>query len=70
MEIAENNSRRLIRLINDILDIEKIGSGRMHFESVPARSRARMLEGAIEGSQGLAGGKNVRLDAAAPGNAR
>src|SRR5262249_27997819 len=26
VEIAENNSRRLIRLINDILDIEKISS--------------------------------------------
>jgi PAS domain S-box-containing protein len=60
VEIAENNSRRLIRLINDILDIEKIGSGRMHFESVPL-DLARMLDGAIEGSQGLADTKGVKL---------
>jgi PAS domain S-box-containing protein len=60
VEIAENNSRRLIRLINDILDIEKIGSGRMHFESGPL-DLARMLDGAIEGSQGLADTKGVKL---------
>lgn len=28
-DIAENNARRLIRLINDILDIDRIGSGRL-----------------------------------------
>ncbi|QAU23545.1 response regulator [Dyella sp. M7H15-1] len=36
VEIAHNNSERLVRLINDILDIEKIESGRMRFELVPA----------------------------------
>lgn len=61
VEIAENNSRRLIRLINDILDIEKIGSGRMHFESVPL-DVARMLDQAIDGSRGLASTKQVRLE--------
>ena len=64
VEIAENNSRRLIRLINDILDIEKIGSGRMHFESVPL-DLARMLDQAIDGSGGLASTKQVRLELAA-----
>ncbi|MDH7639774.1 ATP-binding protein [Sphingomonas oryzagri] len=61
VEIAENNSRRLIRLINDILDIEKIGSGRMHFDSVPL-DVARMLDQAIDGSRGLASTKQVRLE--------
>nr|WP_246331979.1 ATP-binding protein [Sphingomonas chungangi] len=64
VEIAENNSRRLIRLINDILDIEKIGSGRMHFESVPL-DLARMLDQAIGGSNGLASTKQVVLELAA-----
>lgn len=32
VQIAHDNSERLMRLINDILDIEKIESGRMHFE--------------------------------------
>lgn len=32
LNIAKNNSMRLIRLINDILDIEKIESGNMHFD--------------------------------------
>jgi len=61
VEIAENNSRRLIRLINDILDIEKIGSGRMRFESVPL-DVARMLDQAIDGSRGLASTKQVTLE--------
>jgi PAS domain S-box-containing protein len=61
VEIAENNSRRLIRLINDILDIEKIGSGRMHFDSV-ALDLARMLDQAIDGSGGLAATKAVVLE--------
>ena len=60
VEIAENNSRRLIRLINDILDIEKISSGRMRFESDPVDLVA-MAERAIEGSRGLAETKRVRL---------
>lgn len=32
VDIAHNNCQRLIRLINDILDIEKIESGNMRFE--------------------------------------
>jgi PAS domain S-box-containing protein len=32
LEIAGNNTQRLIRLVNDILDIEKLRSGRMAFQ--------------------------------------
>src|SRR5216683_7618310 len=35
VNVAYNNSQRLIRLINDILDIEKIESGRMPFDLAP-----------------------------------
>ncbi|MDP3413898.1 MAG: PAS domain S-box protein, partial [Polaromonas sp.] len=35
VEIAKNNCERLIRLINDILDSEKIESGKMSFEIKP-----------------------------------
>jgi PAS domain S-box-containing protein len=33
VEIARGNANRLVRLINDILDIEKMESGRMRFDS-------------------------------------
>ena len=32
LEIAQSNTERLIRLVNDILDVERIGSGRMSFD--------------------------------------
>lgn len=65
VEIAENNSRRLIRLINDILDIEKIGSGRMHFDRHPI-DLVNTLERAIEDSRGLAEANGVRIELTAP----
>src|SRR5262249_53017695 len=43
LTIAQNNSRRLVRLINDILDIEKIESGHVAFDfrSLSAADQAR-----------------------------
>ncbi len=32
LELAEKNSQRLIRLINDILDMQKIEAGQMNFQ--------------------------------------
>lgn len=66
IRIAQNNSQRLVRLINDILDIEKIESGQVAFKF--KRLGARLLvEQVIEANRGYADGfhVNVRLDAEA-----
>jgi PAS domain S-box-containing protein len=47
VEIAAKNSERLIRLINDILDIDKIESGKMVFDFQPVELRP-LLEHAID----------------------
>ncbi|MGB6536239.1 MAG: ATP-binding protein [Xanthobacteraceae bacterium] len=58
--IAESNSSRLVRLINDILDIEKIESGQVvfHFKRLDVRT---LLEQAIEANRAYADGFGVRL---------
>lgn len=50
LDIAYNNSERLVLLVNDILDMEKIESGRLEFrrERLPAR---RVLEQAVESNR-------------------
>lgn len=47
IEIAYNNTERLVRLINDILDIEKIQSGKMQFALVKAELMP-LIEHALE----------------------
>ncbi len=62
--IAHNNGQRLVRLVNDILDIEKIESGKMafHIEAVDVRA---IVDQAIEANHAYAQefGVSVRLDA-------
>jgi signal transduction histidine kinase len=60
LAIAHKNSARLVRLINDILDIEKMQSGRtvFNFGRVDVRS---LVEQAIEGNRALAKGYGVRI---------
>ncbi len=53
LDIANNNSERLVRLINDILDIEKIESGKMHFDMQTVDVRALVAE-AVEANRGFA----------------
>jgi PAS domain S-box-containing protein len=63
LTIAHTNSQRLVRLVNDILDIEKMESDRIVFnmDRIVVRS---LVESAIEDNRGFAAsyGVKVRLD--------
>lgn len=54
VEIAHSNAARLVRLINDILDIEKIEAGRMQFDLRPL-PLGPLLEAAEHQTAGFAG---------------
>jgi signal transduction histidine kinase len=60
LEIAHNNSQRLVRLINDILDIEKLESGHVVFDLKRIEVRS-LLEKTVEAIKGFAEGQNVRI---------
>jgi PAS domain S-box-containing protein len=64
LAIAHTNSQRLVRLINDILDIEKLESGHVVFNLSQVALRS-LAEQAIEDNRGFAEnyGVRVRLDA-------
>ena len=53
LAIAQSNSQRLVRLINDILDIEKIESGQVVF-ALEAIELKALAEQAIEANRGFA----------------
>ncbi|MDP1910035.1 MAG: PAS domain S-box protein, partial [Hyphomicrobium sp.] len=59
-QIASNNSERLVRLINDILDIERIESGRLSFSLRPVQLAAVMRD-AVAANQGYADGHGVAI---------
>lgn len=60
LDIAHKNSQRLIRLINDILDIEKIESGKMIFDLKPLQLRP-LVEQVIDANAAFADSFNVSL---------
>ena len=68
LTIAQKNCQRLVRLINDILDIEKIEAGRVVFNFVRIDLR-QIAEQAIEDNRGFAEGFGVKvlLDGASVG---
>ncbi|MET0246754.1 MAG: ATP-binding protein [Sphingomonas sp.] len=63
IQIAQSNSARLVRLINDILDIEKIEAGRMVFDIKPV-PLDHILRRAVRDNAGFASeyGVQVALD--------
>lgn len=67
--IAQSNCRRLVRLINDILDIEKMESGKTRFDMKPA-PLGEIAARSIESVRGFADESEVKLrlamDGAAP----
>ncbi|QAU34473.1 ATP-binding protein [Janthinobacterium sp. 17J80-10] len=53
IDIAYQSCERLVRLVNDVLDIEKIESGNMQFEQVP-QPLLPLVDQALEAMQGYA----------------
>ncbi|MEO8756110.1 MAG: ATP-binding protein, partial [Casimicrobiaceae bacterium] len=66
-EVAERNGQRLLDLINDILDIEKIDSGKLTLFSEPM-SLDHLLSESIKLNQGFADRYGVTLSAAGLGS--
>jgi signal transduction histidine kinase len=60
LEIAHTNSQRLVRLINDILDIEKLESGCVIFNLRRIEVRS-LVEKTVEAMKGFAEGHAVRI---------
>lgn len=60
VQIAHSNCDRLIRLINDILDIEKIESGKMHFDLKRMRV-APLIDRVVQSNAQFAAGHGVDL---------
>ena len=63
--IAKNNCERLIRLINDILDSEKIESGKMRLNLEPVDIR-QLIQQALVTNEGFAGQHRVTMRLRAP----
>jgi PAS domain S-box-containing protein len=58
IEIARNNCDRLVRLINDMLDLEKMESGRMEFRLAPV-PLGQLVEHAVEETRAYGEGLGV-----------
>ena len=61
VDIAYNNSQRLINIVNDILDLEKIGSGRMEFR-FGAHDMALLVDNALQANKGFADEHGVKFE--------
>lgn len=65
VQIAQSNSTRLVRLINDILDIEKIEAGRMTFDIRPIELEP-LLRRVVGDNSGFAAEYGVRIELEPP----
>jgi PAS domain S-box-containing protein len=63
LEIATENTDRLVRLINDILDIERMDSGRSQLERVAVDAGA-LIRQAVETVDGMASRHSVAVEVA------
>jgi DNA-binding response OmpR family regulator len=62
VKVAHSESERLIRLINDILDIRKIEAGKLKLRTEELEVSA-IVDGGIEGIRAMADQSNIRLSA-------
>ena len=70
LDAAYRNSQRLVRLVNDLLDLQRIESGTMTFNLRPVDVHS-LLEQAVESSQAHAGQLGIKLQLrGAPAGAR
>ncbi|HBF50417.1 MAG TPA: PAS domain-containing sensor histidine kinase, partial [Massilia sp.] len=60
VNLANESSERLVRMVNDVLDLQKIEAGGMHFERRP-QLLLPVVEHALDSMQGYAGQHGVRL---------
>ncbi|MCY1018425.1 ATP-binding protein [Pyxidicoccus sp. MSG2] len=60
VRIARTNTERLIRLINDILDLEKMEAGKLELKLAPLEC-AELVEATLAGVQGMADTAGVTL---------
>ncbi len=65
IDIAKDNCERLIRLINDILDMEKIKSGKMTFQ-LQVIDLMELIEQTVKANEGFATQHGVRLQIVSP----
>ncbi|UAK26396.1 CHASE3 domain-containing protein [Sphingomonas nostoxanthinifaciens] len=65
VEIAENNARRLIRLINDILDIDRIGSGKSRLDTNVC-DLCHLAERGAHDAEGLAATRGITVSTDLP----
>ena len=66
VSIAMQNCERLVRLINDILDSERMMSGKMQFSFEPVDASA-IIERCLRETESFAAGNGVRMHYSAPG---
>src|SRR5690606_6624058 len=67
LTISLNNSERLIRLINDILDISKIEQGPIPLRRVPL-DPAELCRVAVQGVSAFAASRGISIDLVVPDN--
>lgn len=68
LQLARKNSDRLLRLVNDLLDVERIESGLMRFEIRPVPLRP-LVVASIDALRGFVADVDVRLSIGGPGEA-